>query len=241
MIFQYGSFTSETAEALPELFTAQRVYNPRGHAQFVRKTLVVRFDVVKTSQSTVHARLLQLASAFELEGGTPRFTLDAGGDSIYVLPSAGSRGVRIVQSDFWTEDGKAHYATGHPARVTFQAEYTISDADPLVHFRESITRIGNGGQRTVMQELDFGAPIQQIVSQSTPVTVIQSGEAVGASAYPLSFVPPPLYEGYLENPEEAISTESPRIDGLVATDYVIRWNYRMTLNFNPGFLIPSSN
>jgi hypothetical protein len=92
-----------------------------------------------------------------------------------------------------------------------------------------------------MQELDIGPPVQQITSQSTPVIVIQSGEAVGAAAYPLSFVPPALFPAFLDNPDEAIVTESPRIDGLVATDYVIRWAYRMTLNFNPGFLIPSSN
>jgi hypothetical protein len=241
MLFQYGSFVSETAEALPEAFSVQRVYNPRGRAQLVRKTLVVRVDIVKTSQATVHARLVQWRNALELEGADAKFILDAGGDSIYSLPSGGSRGVRILQNDFWTEDGKAHYATGHPLRVTFQAEYTVSDLDPLVHFRESITRIGNGGPRYVMQELDFGTPIQQVVSDQTPVIVIQAGEAVGAAAYPNAYVPAPLYPAYLDNPDEAISTESPRIDGLTPTDYAIRWQYRMTLNFNPGFLIPSSN
>jgi|GEM_PF-6580968 len=238
MIFQYSGFPSETAEAMPETFTVQRRYNARGFAQTLVKTMVVRVDIIKTSQATVHARLVQWRDALELEGGSARFILDGGGDSIYSLPSAGSRGVRILNNDFWTEDGKAHYATGHPLRVTFQAEYLISDSDPYVHFRESVTKIGNGGPRYVMQELDGGTPIQQIVSLTTPVVVIQAGEAIGAAAYPP--IPSSMFPGFLDNPEEAISRESARRDGPSLVDWPIRWQYRHTLNFNPGVISPTS-
>ena len=238
MIFSYGSFESETAECLPEAFTQRRIYNARGRAQLLQKTLTVRFDIVKTSQATVHTRLQQLESAFALEGGSAVFRLDTGADSIYNLPAAGSHGVRIIDNTLWTEDGKAHYATGHPARITFQAEYAVSDGDPLVSYREQVTVIGNGGPRTVWLELDAGAPIQQTVSLSTPVLVIQSGEAVGSAAYPTGFIAAPLYPANLDNPDVAVTAGTPRWDGLSEVDYPISWQYRMTLPANPGLIFP---
>lgn len=239
MIFKYGgsSFESETAECLPEHFSQRRVYNQRGRAQTLVKTLVVRFDVVKTSQATIHARLQQLESAFALEGGEAKFVLDDGANSIYHLP-VGSRGVRIVDNTLWTEDGKAHYVTGHPARITFQAEYTVDDADPLTHFDQTITRIGNGGPRRVQLDLDIGEPAEQIVSTHSSVFFIQTGECVGHLTYQWVFLPPPIFPAYLENPEESVSVSTPRWDGLRQVDYPFRWQYRMTLPFNPGNQIP---
>lgn len=236
MYLTYGNTLTFTAgEAWPVFFGQQRRYNPRGMAQSVVKTMQVEGTIIASGQAAINTRVGQILTALELEGGSAIFHMDTGADTHIALPSAGSRGVRILQNTLTMEEGKAHFATGLPFSITFEAEYPIADLDPYVEYQETITRAGTGGPRKVWQELDFGVSIEQIVSTNTPVTYTQQGFAVGASGYPP--FPPAIY-GY-DDPDNSISYDAPQRDGLVYINFPIRWNYRKTVQGNQGLQPPN--
>jgi len=139
-----------------------------------------------------------------------------------------------VAAELGLVEGKALFATALPFSITFEAEYPISDGDGLVVYQESITQIGNGGPRTVVQELDSGACIEQTVSTHTPVVMQQQGFAVGAFAYPT--FPHPIYG--VDNPDMARTYEAAEINGTTGTNFPIRWNYTKTLPYAPTLIAP---
>lgn len=240
MILRYGGYSFEDAECLPAFYGRARQYNQRGRTQSVIKRLQIQGEIIAASQSLIDARVRQIESALALEGATVVLLLDSGSESAYKLDSGSSiSGVKITDGpNFPQEDGKAHYATGQPFNMTFEAEYLVSDGDPLVAYSESITKIGNGGPRVVWPELDNGPSIPQIVSTHTNVTVIQAGSAVGAAAYPFAYIPGPVFPQNLDNPDETTTVETPRLTGSGFVDFPLNWVYRMTLNANPGVVIP---
>jgi hypothetical protein len=240
MIFRYAGYDHDNAECLPTFYGSFRRINDRGRTQSRVWRLAVSGEIVAVGQSAINARIAEIKNAYALEGGTAVLLKDDGSESEYRLSSSGSiSGVRIVDGpNFTMEEGKAHWATGLPFNVTFEAEYFVSDGDPLISYQETITKIGNGGPRVVWVELDNGPPVSQIVSTHTPVIVIQAGQAVGAAAYPYSYVPGYLFPANLDNPDEVNVHEHPRQSGNGHVDWTLSWVYRYTLNANPGNASP---
>lgn len=242
MILRYAGYSFQDAECLPVFYGRARTYNARGRAQFIVKRLTIEGEIIAATQALIDARVREIENALAVEGGTAVLLLDSGAESAYKLDGGSSvSGVKIIDGpNFPQEEAKAHYATGQPFNMTFEAEYLISDFDPLVSFSESITKIGNAGPRVVWPELDNGQSIPQIVSTHTNVTIIQAGSAVGVSGYPFAYAPPPIFPQNLDNPDETTTVESPQLTGLGFQNFTLNWVYRMTLNANPGIVIPTA-
>lgn len=237
MYLQYDNFSFNPGEAFPAFFGQQRRYNQRGRAQSVVKRLQVQGEIVANGQDAINTRAGQILSALELEGGTVVFKKDGGGDTHIKLASAGSFGVRILQNTLEMQEARAHFATALPFSITFEAEYPVSDGDPIVDYRETIGHIGTGGPRHVFQELDEGAPVEQWVSTHSPVTIIQQGFSVGYSGY-LTF-PEPLYPAAVDQPDGYQHfRDNPEVSGLAFINWPIRWSYRMTLSYLPPVNAP---
>lgn len=235
MYLRYSNFAFSTGEAFPSFFRQIRRYNQRGRAQSIIKTVQVQGEVIATSQAGCESRVAQILTALELEGGSVDWIDDTGQQTHISLPSVGSYGVRILENTLTMEEAKAHWATGVPFQVTFEAEYGISDGDRYVFYQETIGKIGNGGPRIVIQELDNGPPIEQIVSTHTPVQMVQQGTAVGARAYPP--FPVPIFG--CDSTEQVQFYDTPEVNGLVYENYPIRWSYRKTLNTAPSLVPPN--
>lgn len=234
MQLKYANFLFQPGEAYPAYFGQRRVYGPRGRAQSLVKRVDVRGEILANGQTSINTRVGQILSALALEGGEVVFLKDDGSDTHIKLPAAGARGIRIVENSLTMEEGKAHFATALPFAMAFEAEYAIADGDPYVSYQETITKIGNGGPRTIIQELDYGPPVEQVVATHTPVTIVQQGVAVGASGYPT--FPVPLFGS--DAPDESRSYETPEISGYAATNFAIRWSYRKTFTNNPSLVAP---
>jgi hypothetical protein len=235
MYLTYGTFAFNTGETLVSFFGQARRYNQRGWAQSKVLRMVVEGEIVASGQAAINTRMAAIQDALAVEGYTVAFRFDSGAETRYKLDGPSSRGVRILELAFQQQEGKAHFATGLPFTITFEAEYGISDLDPYVSFQETVGRIGNGGPRVVWQELDYGEPVPQTVSTNTTVTIVQQGTAVGASGWPP--FPRPLWEP-IDNPEESVFSDSPELDGLAYVNWPIRWSYRTTLNYHPGIIRP---
>lgn len=235
MIFRYGSsYSHPDHECLVTFFGGQTIYNPRGRPQFLRKRMAVEGEIIATGPAAISARMSEIAAAYAVDGGTAELLTSGGASTHYVLSSLGSvSGVRVVQPpSFSQQDGKAHMATGLPFSIVLEADYLIGDGDGLVSYSETIAYVGDGGPRHVILELDSGSPIEQFVSTHTPVTILQSGEAVGILSYPAPN--PPLFPDSLDRPDGIqISRSAPRLDGATHVDWPVRWQYRMTGSYLP--------
>ncbi len=169
----------------------------------------------------------QILNALALDGGDAVLHQTAG--VIALLNTGSIGGVRVVERPaFLAQDGKGHWATGVPFRITFECDYP-KFTDGLVSYSESITKVGDGGPRRVMLELDNGIPVTQTVSSNTPIQIIQSGTAVGFLAYPT--VNDPIFPNAILAPEDrAVTPDTPRLARDTYVDWPIRWTYRMTLD-----------
>jgi hypothetical protein len=234
--FQYGSYTHEPFECLVSFFGQARQYNARGRAQTLRKRMVVEGEIIGASTAAIDARVAAIKAAYSIEGGTARLLDASGNATAYVLESNAISGVRIVEGPtFFQQEGKAHFVTGLPFQIVLEGDYANSDGDTLVSYSENITKIGSGGPRRVMVECDQGLPIEQVVSQNTPIVIVQAGEAVGYLARPNAN--PPLFAP--DQPDgEQINVGTPRKDGINWVDWPIRWAYRTTLASNVNIPLP---
>lgn len=223
MRFQYGSFRFEDAECLITFNGGQRRYTPRGMADRIVRTWTVEGEILAANSAAIETRRRLIEANLAVEGRRAVLLQDDGAEA-YVLDSP--LGVRIRQLAWFQEEAKAHFATALPFRIVLEGEEILSDGDSLVAYSERITRLGNGGPRTVVVELQNGPPVKQITAQQTAVTLIQQGEAVGSFAYP--YANPPIYPSELSNPDEAVTKIAPQRDGLGFTNHAIQWNYIMT-------------
>lgn len=234
MRFEYGPYRHPESECLVTYFGSRRVYNPRGRAQRMLQQMVVEGTIVAAGQAAIESRRREIEQAYALEGQRATLYSDAGSPT-YQLDSP--LGVRVLDLTWLQEDGKAHYATGLPFRITLEAENTIDDGDTLVSYVETVTRVGTGGPRVLWPELDNGPAIPQIVASNPNVVIVQEGEAVGSLAYPAFslplFLPPNLDEAGMIQ-----SRSTPRVDGLGLTDWPIRWQYTFTFNSAQPLPIP---
>lgn len=228
MRFRYGNYTFENAECLITYNGGQRIYGPRGRATSMLRTWTIEGEIIRSTTAQIESRRREIESNLSIEGGSAALLADDNSPT-YELNSA--KGVRILELAWLQEEHKAHFATSLPFRIRLQGEEIISDGDTLLHYTETITRIGNGGPREVFVELQNGPPQRQITSVQTPITIIQRGEAVGeyfANGYPL--FNNPIFPLNLQNPDEATERIAPRWDGLIQVEPAVRWNYIFLFN-----------
>lgn len=238
MYFQYGSYRHPANEVTVRSFQATRLYNSRGRAQIIRRRMQIEGEIIATSQAAINNRVAELKMVYALAGGDAILLTDAGAATGWTLSSAASiSGVRIVDMTFLANDGVAHWATGLPFRVTFEADYIATDADNLTSYSETIRRVGRGMPRRLVIEVDNDDPVEQFVSSATPIVIQQSGRAVGIGSWPVPN--PPIFPAYLDSPDgDVVEEETPRLNGYTWLDYPVSWNYSMTLTKSTGIPHP---
>jgi|GEM_PF-3398896 len=112
----------------------------------------------------------------------------------------------------------------------------------IVTWTESITVRGTGGPRFVMRENRNGKPQKQIVSQFTPVTASQRGEAVGLYNYPTPSAP--FWPQHNLASEQEVTRTSSNMNGSnsqQSREFRLSWSYQfwaagpLTANPSSGF------
>lgn len=227
MYFRFSNYTHPFGECLVAFFNRATKYNRRGRPESAVFRMIVRGEIVATGQAAIDARVAEIRNAYGLDGGSAALLrTDLSATSI-AMPTGSLRGVQVLDLTFEQEEKKAHFATGLPFSIALEAEYQISDGDPIVEYHEQLTVIGDGGPRYVWQEIDNGPPIRQMVSTNTPVTLLQSGFMVGTSASH-AVVNEPLFPDNLDRPDGIQKgNATPKLDGGVLTEWGINWSYRM--------------
>lgn len=232
MIFRYNGIALQGHEIESVAVEWEQNYSPRNTAFSDTKTIRLRGMIVASGQAAIQSRAAQIASAFALNGFDAGLYADSGALTEINLSNAGSiAGVRVNKRPAFSATGnQAHFVTGLPFAVELSAEYLRgAQADPYLSYREVITRRGNGQGIRVMRPVDFGQWVEQPVTSTSPVVVVQQGEAVKRLEWDV--LPPAIFPNRILNPlEDAEASEfSPQRNGLQFFGYGLQWRYVMTL------------
>src|SRR5688572_1020849 len=185
MFWRQGIYTHPNNEILVTAFTVRRLYTPRRLLDRIVKTAVLEGEVIAEGQTAIEARRDEIDAVYSNEVTYAALLKDTadGGQATYEMHFP-----RVVDFVWLQEEHKAHFATALPFRAVIESE-ELYDATGLISFSETITKIGDGGERRVWPELDNGPSISQVVSSHTNVTLLQEGEAIAFDAYPLPSSP----------------------------------------------------
>jgi hypothetical protein len=140
-------------------------------------------------------------------------------------------GTRIVSPPYYPEDGRtnAEFTTYRTYTVVVMGRYQFlqgaagAGATPTLVWQESIQQRGAGGPRFVFRQPINGLPRKQTVATSTPVRVVQRGNAVGLMDYaPLS---EPIWPAAEHLDQREVQMGTPKRSGGVYLEYPSNWSY----------------
>jgi hypothetical protein len=149
---------------------------------------------------------------------------------LYWQSAASTSGIKLVDGIHHPQGGGVQHLLSRFYECTLEATFEIYGTSKLIGYAERLEWKGNGGRRIAGIETRNTEPVFQIVSQRTPVMLVQSGHATGRFSYPEGAVPRPLYPDYLQNPEDSWAYDPPkRTQRGILTDYTVRWTYNFIL------------
>lgn len=222
MFFKYGSYQHDASEAEVRVST-RRLFSRRGHPMRLRKTLRVTGSLLATTEATMTAAVAALEAGYEKDGRScglyqTNGTLVAD----HALTNADAiGGVRVIGIEY--PQGGGVFATNRPFAVTLEADYFPPKVNNLLEYGQSIRRIGTGGPRRVLVPLVDGLPDIQYPQLRTVTHAIQSGRAVGLTAYPTR--PAPLWPGWEEADRREYGSLEPENENGTRTGYGVSWTY----------------
>lgn len=240
MRFRYGSFWHPTGEITSCRFTARQSNNDRGKAQIITRRISLTGMIVASGQAAIDARVAAIMVAYSSNRyDAQMMRSDGSGTTQALWDSSSISGVKVVEPpSFGIDPNQAHFATGLPFSIALEADYLYSDTDPLMSYSETIRVDGDGGPVRVVRPVDFGQWVEQIVANTSPVIISQTGEAVGSLAYPVPNAP--IYPARILNPfsDKTIEEMTPQLMGRLHMGYPVRWAYRMTFTTPPSVSHP---
>lgn len=237
MYLRYGSYTHSLQEASVSI-DKEALKNEAGDYYAINHVWQIRGRLVADDQSALIAAINALEAAYSSGGYDLELLLPDASTAMHSLLSASCRGGTKISKpvSYPVGDGGAEGNTIRTYDITVEGEVPLAvGQNPYVSWQETLQFIGDGGPQFVIIPCRNGPPQKQIVSQFTPVQVIQTGSAVGYSAYPLP--PGPIWPQHEQRDRRQISLTAPRTTGggtnRNVTDYGIGWVYT---HLAPGYL-----
>lgn len=229
MYFKYGTYQHPFGECMVSEYSATRMYHRRGRAYILRRRMTVVGEIIADTPSLISSRVREIKYVYSFDGGDAVLQ-DANMNStaIFLSSLTSITGVRVVEGpNFPQAENQAHFVTGLPFNVTLEADYLIQSGG-LMEFKETLRKVGNGGPRRIVIEVDSGPPVVQYTTTHTPVKIMQEGRAVGIGEYPVPGAP--LFPDAVDYPDGcSVEEESPTLYGNSYLAYPVSWAYTMTL------------
>lgn len=202
-VFRYGSYDHTDNEVNLVSMTKHCNYSP--HLRCVSKTvrMVAIGHICEGTYATLLTKIQAIYDAYKYNNAT---SVGVVGTPHFIYDNQTIDGIRVLDVDFPT-GAPGELANGRTYRIIIEATLPAIE-DEIVFYTASLAHIGTGGSRFVMIPNRFGVPVQAFIAQNTPMTIIQSGYAIGLDG----FVPPPApHWGTLELLDERkIIYTSPR-------------------------------
>lgn len=240
MYFLLGSLQFPSGEVSLQSLSSRRAGTRRGDVKLV-KTMSVDIEVIPPSSESnpnqwLNTRRQQISTALSqvADGATPQagFRLNNGGQSGWWLDGVTSlTGIRIKNFSDTQKDPSA-YVTHLAFSLQLEAEYPLPGIDDVMAYREEITISGNGGPTYAIVPVFQGPPHRYQLTESSPLVITQSGQAVGFSGYPS--VNAPLWPEYENGPARQIKRGSPEREGQNFTEFPVSWGYTFLFGQMPS-------
>lgn len=225
MKFQYGSYQHATDEVDISSFTKTIQYDDRGFPQTIKNTMKLTGVLVPSgaSQSATSSAIASLENAYSINGRDAALLHDDGTITAHSMRSSNFLGgVRVTELSYPSGAGLA-YSVGRAFSITLEglAEYTGGgESNPIVSFKETVTRTGSGRPRIVAVEVANGPPQIQTVAQQTIIRFSQRGSQTANRARQQP--PGPLLEHIVK---ESVSNDNPEQQEGEPTLYKTTWSY----------------
>lgn len=222
--FTYGAYQHPNAEVnLAKMSIAYRM-SPRGRRMERVDTMHLFGQFCEDSTAEVMARIDELINAYSFDYNDAGLYLDDGTATRHKLVNTDSiSGVRVLHRSW--DGSPEELATTRTFDIVLQATYPDNETQ-LLEWNETVETVGTGGPRFDVVDTYFG-PYAQLVAQSTAQRIVQSGSAVGYTAY-VDF-PAPLYPANEHLDRRTLTRGSGKQRGLIATHFPCRWNYFFSL------------
>ena len=154
---------------------------------------------------------------------------DSGAPSSAAIRSADTvSGIKITSGPSFGEAQGAEFINRRTARFRAEAEIIIVNTDAaVISFEETLVFFGSTLPRTIWRHAVNAGPVQQVVSPSTTLRIIQTGQAVGHRIRPTP--PPPFWNYPIEQADKRVITYTaakrigPGAAGLIEPG--VQWKY----------------
>ncbi|QDT94355.1 hypothetical protein [Gimesia algae] len=141
-------------------------------------------------------------------------------------------GTRVTVLPHFPNTGNGELTTFRSYAISVEADVSFQeinlDAPQVLKYEESFNTTGSGGPRFGLLPTITGYYQRQQLTETSPITIVQSGMKVGLGAYPTPNVP--LYPDYEHVDRRQINQGTVRRKNGVGLEYPIHWNYTFERN-----------
>jgi hypothetical protein len=218
---RYGSYSHEAGEAGISI-TKESLLNEADIEYGRAERWAIRGFLQGDDANDLAAKINAMVKAYSTHYQT--MTLLTGGTNAHSLPGRTDLGgLRVLKPPSFPEYQGAEGILYRQYEIEVECRYPTAGGTPLLSWVENLEIIGNGGPRYAVRQPIFGFPQVHQVAEHTPVTAVQSGEAVGMYSYPS--VPKPLWPDLLQGDRNRPKYRSPKRRGTKYIEWPVSWSY----------------
>lgn len=195
--FRYGTHSHAVGEC-KVLEDKETIFSADGVAEYTACRWDVQGMLVRATQAEITSAIASIRNAYAANGKDAGLYFTGGGATGLVIKNANTiRGVRVVRRPHFPAAEAGQYSTF--INYALALEWEESPTVGLVSHSQAIEHEGDGGADWGMVVPVTGGPLASQKTERTPVTVCQSGVAVGSGGYypvassPIWGASPPLH------------------------------------------------
>lgn len=220
MKLRYGNYTHEDNECVVTI-NRDATIGQDGKPVFITE----RWDVVGTyfgsSVAVITSGLKAIEKAYEKQGKDISILTPTGGATAHKMRSSETtQGTRVVRPVSYPNGAGAEYAILRTYSLSVEGVFVAEGREPLLTWREGISQVGSGRGRWTYQFPIWGEPQKQGLSQYSPVTIVQSGQATALNVHPTP--PAPLWPENEVPERHSIDLVTPQMG---AVEFLTTWSY----------------
>jgi hypothetical protein len=141
-------------------------------------------------------------------------------------------GTRVTVPPHFPQNGNGELTTFRTYSMTVEADVnftTINVRSPqILKYEQSLNYTGSGGAKFAFLPTLTGLHQKQQLTESSTVTMVQSGMKVGLGAYPVP--DPPLWPNYEHVDRRQINYAAKRRRNGIETEFPVHWSYTFEHN-----------
>lgn len=225
----YNGYTTDNGEFTISRYEVIPINSPRFNRTMLRRRLHIQGVIIRDNTEDLITRINQFIVAFDSEQASD-VVIEIDGNSVpHDLSNNSLTGVRIAYRS-WPKGDPHELLKSRTYSVILETLEFASESQgaQIEEYSDTVQVIGTSGPDWRYVQMAVGPARLQILSQQTPVQIIQSGSSLGFQGYVLP--PGPVLAGLEQGKERISDPGTPVRMGNVFLHYPWRWRYVMQAN-----------